>query len=58
MVAGCIEATRHEGPWPAGEHGGVGLRPRGKPATRSGWLSKELTFQGEACLRLRRTANV
>ena len=36
MVAGCIEATRHEGPWPAGAHGGVGLRPRGKPATRQG----------------------
>ena len=27
MVAGCIEATRHEGPWPAGEHGGHFIVP-------------------------------
>ena len=40
-----VPRTRHEGPWPAGVHGGVGLRPRGKPATRQGGKVKELTLK-------------
>ena len=36
MVAGCIEATRQEGPWPAGVHRGAGPRPcESKPP--AGW---------------------